>query len=402
MDLPRRPTTPHEIIGLVNRKKIIQKIYQALFDDELFEEYVENYTYDKKIDLYEVDIRVSSTQKGFRFSANKFLVCSVENESDIYKLIIPLNKENTELYLYGIISFMEPTLMLEWLEYGFISKSKQTTKETRIHNKFAYSLEKGKKGEKEITPQEYFYRCLLEDAALLFFTEINNGRIKNTSFNPRDLNLLRIWSIMNIECFSQNTIDIVKPTKRILIDKRWERFKSFFDWSINNQLEDSISMRRIDTSSDYSPINCTWVSKVNKNKDIISFSAERYYWHYFDHFYYPTSRIRLTPIIIFGEKTSLIELSAKYKIPGHIIMGRVYSGLKDGDLITPVIKEPATRIYSSITIDGVTKSPKEWSELSGVPVNTIISRLRYEWTGAKLLKPSRRKKVKNDEEDEKI
>lgn len=41
-----------------------------------------------------------------------------------------------------------------------------------------------------------------------------------------------------------------------------------------------------------------------------------------------------------------------------------------------------------ITIDGVTKTVSEWAEIAGLPLTTIYSRLRYGWSGKRLLLPS--------------
>ncbi|MBP1309083.1 hypothetical protein JOD82_002103 [Paenibacillus sp. 1182] len=383
MNLPRYPQETQDIFELVKRKSELQKINQFLFKNESFQDYVEKNDCHQVGEFLDVDIRFLSTQKGFRFSARKFMICTVENESDIYKLVIPLNKENSELYLYGIVSLMEPSRMLEWSEYGFVSKSKLSKKEVRVHNKFAYSLEKGKNGEKEITAQEYFYLCLLEDAALAFLSKINNARLKNTNLNTQQLHLLRIWSVMKTDCFSQNHISISKPTEVVHICNEWEDVVSFIEWAIHQGYNDQIAMKRKDPMHEFSPSNCYFVSKNDRNC-----LAERYYWHYYNHFFYAASEISETPIVVNEVKRPLLEWAKMYNIPGHIIIGRVYSGLRDGDLIAPVIKKPQTSMYKEITIDGVTKSAKEWAEIAGIPEKTIISRLRYNWSGTDLIKPS--------------
>lgn len=354
MGLPRDPQEPQDIFELVKRKSEIQKINQFLFKNETFQEYVEKNDLHQAGEFLDVDIRFRSTQKGFRFSASKFMVCTVENESDIYKLVIPLSKENSELYLYGVVSLIEPSRMLEWTEYGFVSKSKLSKKEVRVHNKFAYSLEKGKNGVKEITAQEYFYLCLLEDAALSFFSKINNWRLEKANLNTKQLHLLRIWSVMKTDCYSQNYISISKPSEIVPICEEWEDVKMFMDWAINNGYKDEIVMKRRDLLREYSPSNCYFVSENDRN-----FLAERYYWHYYNHFFYAASEISKTPVVVNGVERPLLEWAKICNIPGHIIIGRVYSGLSDEDLIAPVIKKPQTSMTKAITIDGVTKSAKE-------------------------------------------
>ncbi|MFF2532473.1 hypothetical protein ACFVS2_26760 [Brevibacillus sp. NPDC058079] len=389
-NLPRSGTfdDPQEIFGLVNRKKLMQDIYFEVFGNESFTKYIDKCAH-KNIDFPDVLIQFVSNHKGFRFSADKFMICSVENESDIYKVIIPLHKENIELFLYGIIPMSEPSRVLDWAEYGFISKSKLSTKESKIHKKFSYSLEKGKNGQKEITAEQYFFLCLLEDAALKSLSKINNIRLDQSKYNRKQIEMVRMWSIMMVDCHSQNYIDIERSEKDISICKDWSTFDSFVNWLAANNMTDQIAFIRSDRMQDFSPDNCIWRTDIDIITESQFVTPERYYWHYYDHQFYSTTSIRKTPITIHGVERPLLDWSAIYNIPGHIIIGRVYSGLKDDDLVTPVVKRTVTYLYKEITIDGTTRTVKEWASVTGIPVNTIISRIRYGWRGADLIAPPR-------------
>ncbi|WPS85671.1 hypothetical protein SMD22_01040 (plasmid) [Brevibacillus halotolerans] len=389
-DLPRSGEfeNPQDIFELVTRKKLMQDICFEIFGNETFETFLD--TINKRyIELTDVEVRFESGQKGFRFSAKKYMICSVENESDIYKVIIPLNKENVELFLYGIVSLSEPSRVLDWAEYGFVSKSKISTKELKIHKKFSYSLEKGKNGKTEITAEQYFFLCLLEDATLKALCKINNIRLKNSNYNRKQIEMLRMWSIMKVDCHSQNYVDIERAEKDISISEEWNTYHSFMNWIVTNSMIDQIAMIRTDRSSDYSPDNCIWKSEIDLETEFELLTADRYYWHYYNHKFYSGASIRKTPITIHGVEKPLLEWSTIYNIPGHIIIGRVYSGLKDDDLVTPVVKEVVTYLYKEITIDGITRTAKEWATVTGIPVNTIISRIRYGWRGSDLITPPR-------------
>lgn len=52
-----------------------------------------------------------------------------------------------------------------------------------------------------------------------------------------------------------------------------------------------------------------------------------------------------------------------------------------------ITKEELKMSRATITIDGVERTVKEWSEISGVNANTIHSRLRKGITGAELIAP---------------
>ena len=50
----------------------------------------------------------------------------------------------------------------------------------------------------------------------------------------------------------------------------WEDYENFKSWALSNGFEESLELERIDNDKDYSPENCTWVSRArqmqNRNK----------------------------------------------------------------------------------------------------------------------------------------
>lgn len=374
-----------DIINLVTRKSLITSIYKYLFGSETFEKYTLNSNMDW-VEFGDVHVYFEKNQKGFRFNkCSNYMVCLTETDTDIYKIIIPLFADNNELFLYGLLGLSEPTFMLEWSEYGFVIENKNTNKENRIHLKFSYSIEKGKNNvDKDISPQEYFVLSRLEDAALKVLSEINNDRLMNSGKLTQDFELLRIWSNMQIECYSANEIDIKKPARPIEIAPEWETFEGFKSWSYNNGFESEKLLIRSNHTIDFSPVNCSWGYKW-------LISPQRYYWHYFNHQYYSAIELSMTTVSIHGETKSIMEWSEISDIPTHVIMGRVYSGLKDDALLAPMTTQSVTYLNQEIEIDGEIKTAKEWATQYNITPNTIASRIRYGWTGKDLIAPPRSK-----------
>jgi len=59
--------------------------------------------------------------------------------------------------------------------------------------------------------------------------------------------------------------------------------------------------------------------------------------------------------------------------------------------LNPITKKAITYLHQDITINGVTRTTKEWAELVGITPNTIVSRIRYGWYGESLIAPPRKK-----------
>ncbi len=391
-ELPRAGcfTESQHVFTLVERKKNVQALYKEIFSSEAFEAFmseidegVEDYISYK---FHDVNISLESYQKGFRFSnrTKLFLNFIIENETDMYKLVIPLHHENSELYLFGILPLAEPSRFLDWSEYGFISKSKVSTKETRVHLKFSYTYRNQQT--KDISPQEYFFLVRLEDVALQVFSTINHRRLKMVrGRNLIEIDLLRNWCKMKVDQQSKNEIDYMKPAHKIEIDESWDSFESFSSWAMQNGYEEEVLISRISENDSFTPENCNWTGEINS-------LVERYYWHYFDNTYYPKSQLMNMEIVINGESKSFRSWEAITGIPSAILTGRYFSGYRDDDLLIPVERKEIAFLCQEIKINGVTRTTKEWAELAGITSATIISRLQYGWRGEDLIAPTKKKK----------
>lgn len=378
------------VFRLVNRKNMIRSIYDDIFEAESFEEFfdeiqeaVQNNQY-MGVEFNDVKVYVGNSQKGFRFldKSEWFLKFVIENETDLYKIAVPLHKNNLELYLHGILPLAEPSRFLDWSEYAFVSKSKVTTKETRLHLKFAYSYRASKI--QDISPQEYFYLTRLEDVMLQVFSMFNNRRLKDSELDIQKFDLLRNWCKIQVEQQAKNEIDSNPPVQKIDICEAWQSFDSFVSWAIQNGYEKESLLIRKNENEPYEPNNCFWSSEQDQ-------LVERYYWNPAENNFLTGSKFLNMMVEVGGEMKSFAELEDSTGIPYYVLIGRYFSGHKGEELLNPITKKAITYLHQDITINGVTRTTKEWAELVGITPNTIVSRIRYGWYGESLIAPPRKK-----------
>lgn len=78
----------------------------------------------------------------------------------------------------------------------------------------------------------------------------------------------RAWMNMKSRCFNVNGRDYKRYGGRgISICSEWvTNYHAFYEWSVSNGYEDSLTLDRIDNDKGYSPDNCRWTTwKVQEN-----------------------------------------------------------------------------------------------------------------------------------------
>lgn len=88
---------------------------------------------------------------------------------------------------------------------------------------------------------------------------ITHGKSKTTR-------IYKIWAGMKSRCFNPNCSSYrYYGGIEISMSDEWKsNFESFYNWAINNGYKDNMSIDRIDSSKNYEPSNCRWISR-NEN-----------------------------------------------------------------------------------------------------------------------------------------
>jgi len=92
---------------------------------------------------------------------------------------------------------------------------------------------------------------------------IENTRKMATTHNMSNTRLYNIWKNMKQRCYNPNRLDShVYYEKGISVCEEWKNnFELFYNWSINNGYNDSLTIDRINNNLGYEPTNCRWVTQ---------------------------------------------------------------------------------------------------------------------------------------------
>lgn len=88
-------------------------------------------------------------------------------------------------------------------------------------------------------------------------------RIKRNGHNLTKSRLYRIYLGMKKRCYNSKSKDYKNYGGRgILICDEWLKdFKSFYNWALNNNYDENLSIDRINNNGNYEPNNCRWATK---------------------------------------------------------------------------------------------------------------------------------------------
>lgn len=188
-----------------------------------------------------------------------------------------------------------------------------------------------------------------------------------------DNRLYRIWKHMKERCSNPN----VKCYKRYggkgvkVCDEWLHDFKAFYDWAMANGYSEDLTLDRIDYNGSYSPENCRWATYKQQANN-----TSRNLVYEYD-----------------GRVMTLSQWSEYTGINYMTLMGRIKRGLPLEDVFNPHIRTRED-MRPRITIDGIEHTVDEWSEISGVPVKTIMGRINHRWEPKRaVFQPIRQKKT---------
>jgi hypothetical protein len=74
--------------------------------------------------------------------------------------------------------------------------------------------------------------------------------------------LYNLWSNMLQRCYNENYTGFqYYGEKGIVVIEEWEDFNNFKKWALDNGYEEHLVLHRKDTTKDYEPENCEWLTK---------------------------------------------------------------------------------------------------------------------------------------------
>ena len=111
---------------------------------------------------------------------------------------------------------------------------------------------------------------------------MNNEKIGNLNktHNKSKTRLHRIWAAMKSRCYNpKNNRYENYGGKGIVVCDEWQDFEPFYDWAMSSGYRDDLTIDRIESSGNYEPSNCRWVTQKaqqnnRRNNHLIAYNGE--------------------------------------------------------------------------------------------------------------------------------
>ena len=95
--------------------------------------------------------------------------------------------------------------------------------------------------------------------------ELCNKKEHGLSKHP----LMKRWDSMIGRCYRKNLKSYQNYGGRgISVCEEWRNsFKSFYDWAVDNEFKNELTLDRIDNNGNYEPSNCRWVDRKTQTRN---------------------------------------------------------------------------------------------------------------------------------------
>lgn len=137
---------------------------------------------------------------------------------------------------------------------------------------------------KERKDRKKVYKCLCDCGNItnVVGTRLRSGTIKScgclisetskkihTKHGKRNTKLYNIWVELKRKCYKSNRKDYKYYGARgIKVCDEWlNNFQAFYDWAVNNDYQDGLTIDRINNDGNYTPDNCHWVDMKTQSNN---------------------------------------------------------------------------------------------------------------------------------------
>lgn len=200
---------------------------------------------------------------------------------------------------------------------------------------------------------------------------IKKRKMTHGMFNTR---IYRIYAGMKSRCYNPNRKKYpIYGGRGIKICDEWlgeDGFMNFYNWSISNGYDDTLSIDRIDVNGNYEPSNCRWATTKKQGNNT---TTNRY-------------------ITFNGKTKTLAEWSDETGISYSALKHRIDRGWE----IEKALTTKGNCNYRKLTYNGETHSYEEWSKITGIPLQTLKNRGASGWNEEDILTTPYGKKRIND------
>lgn len=90
-----------------------------------------------------------------------------------------------------------------------------------------------------------------------------------TKHGKTDTRLYNIWQAMKDRCYNKHNAKYKNYGSRgIVVCNEWkDDFEAFYNWAINNNYRDDLTIDRINNDGNYEPNNCRWADYTTQNNN---------------------------------------------------------------------------------------------------------------------------------------